>query len=125
MIRGIHGKLASIFAVLIAAVMGTGARAEQAPPFATPAQARAYLSQNPDGPWAQAAFRIIALASIGPMTQGFPQDGLIDGHLRKRAPDAPLTDAQIADLMQLLAQAPGAEPIIVPSRSNSAPQRGY
>jgi hypothetical protein len=111
-------------------LLGAGARtsnAAETPPFSTVAQARAYLQQNPGGQWAQAAFRMIALASMGPLTKGFPQDQLIDGLLLKRAPDTPLTNEQIAELMRLLAlgSGPGTVQGFVPPRTSRPLERSY
>lgn len=99
----IASRIARIFALLFSlASAATATAQEEGPPFTTVAEAQRYLSSNPAGRWAEAAFRLIVAARLAQQFPGYPPERLLGGVVTRRAANSPLDDQDIAQAFAAL-----------------------
>ena len=81
----------AIFAIL----SGSISQGQDVPRFRSASEARAYLAENPAGPFAREAFRIMVGDEVAREYSEYPRDGRVPGRSRAVARASGLTPAQV------------------------------
>lgn len=92
-------KLLSGVAAIAAISAGSASHGQGGSRFRNADEARSYLQQNPTGPHAKEAFRMVVGERVARQHKEYPRDGKVPGRGRSVAGGSGLTEAQVNDAL--------------------------